>query len=328
MRASGILMHITSLPGPYGIGAMGKAAYDFVDFLGRAGQRYWQILPLTPTGFGNSPYQSCSSYAGNPYLIDLDMLIEEGLLTKREVTACNWGEDMERVDYGSLCKNRLYLLRKAFARHKEQEDFGIFVAENKSWLYPYAEYMVLKDQNAGKPWNLWGNRGHIAHKEIEFYCFVQYLFHTQWEDLRNYAHSKGVSVIGDVPIYVPYDSVEVWSEPRWFSLDETLTPTVVAGCPPDSFSSDGQLWGNPLYQWDLLKKDSYRWWIHRLQAAAKRYDVIRLDHFRGFVDYYAVLYGAQNAKNGQPSFTKLNCPDGRHSILTLHRSALRYPSVM
>ncbi len=312
MRASGILMHITSLPGPHGVGTMGKAAYQFVDFLHKAGQRYWQVLPLNPTGYGDSPYQSYSAYGGNPYLIDLDMLAEQGLLTEAEIAACHWGDDPGRVDFGLLYENRLPLLRKAFARFRDtDESFAKFRARNDNWLPVYVDYMALKAQNTGKPWYAWkdelkycyrentGFSFHTTYEEIQFYCFVQYLFYTQWEKLRAYAHSKGISIIGDVPIYVPYDSVEVWANPQWFCLDETMTPTAVAGCPPDGFNADGQLWGNPLYRWDLLKADGYRWWIQRLQAAARLYDVIRIDHFRGFAGYYAIPYGAENAREGQ-----------------------------
>ena len=312
MRASGILMHITSLPGPYGVGTMGKEAYNFIDFLHRAGQRYWQILPLTPTGYGDSPYQSCSAFAGNYYLIDLELLVADGLLETEEITACNWGDDPLRVDFGLLYENRMGLLRKAFARYRDtDESFAKFRARNDWWLPQYVDYMGLKDLNGGKPWYQWEDSlkyyyrdncsisFHIPYEEIQFHCFVQYLFHTQWEKLRAYAHSKGISIIGDVPIYVPYDSVDVWADPRWFALDETLTPTKVAGCPPDYFSQDGQLWGNPLYRWDLLKETGYLWWIQRLRAAAKRYDVIRIDHFRGFAGYYAIPYGAENARGGQ-----------------------------
>lgn len=312
MRASGILMHITSLPGPYGVGTMGKESYKFIDFLEKAGQRYWQILPLTPTGYGDSPYQSYSTFAGNHYLIDLDLLVEEGLLLPEEITACNWGDDPAKVDFGLLYENRMGLLRKAFSRYKDtDESFAKFRARNDWWLPPYTDYMSLKSQNGGKPWYQWedslkyayrekpGFAFHIPYDEIQFHCFVQYLFDRQWNALREYAHKKGVSIIGDVPIYVPYDSVDVWSNPQWFELDETLTPTAVAGCPPDYFNEDGQLWGNPLYRWDLLKKDGYRWWIQRLQAAAKRYDAIRIDHFRGFAGYYAIAFGDETAKNGK-----------------------------
>ena len=312
MRASGILMHITSLPGPYGVGTMGKESYKFIDFLANAGQKYWQILPLTPTGYGDSPYQSYSTFAGNHYLIDLDLLAEEGLLETAEITACNWGDDPNKVDFGLLYENRMGLLRKAFSRHQDtDESFAKFRARNDWWLPPYVDYMGLKAQNSGKPWYQWEDSlkycyrenasftFHISYEEIQFHCFVQYLFDRQWNALREYAHSKGIAIIGDVPIYVPYDSVDVWSNPQWFALDETLTPTAVAGCPPDYFNEDGQLWGNPLYRWDSLKNDGYLWWIQRLQAAAKRYDVIRIDHFRGFAGYYTIPYGAESARKGE-----------------------------
>ena len=312
LRGSGILMHITSLPGSYGVGTFGKEAYKFVDFLQKAGQRYWQVLPLTPTGYGDSPYLSCSTYAGNPYLIDLDLLAEQGLLETREITACNWGNDPRRVDFGLLYENRMDLLRKAFARYQDtDESFAKFRARNDGWLPEFAHYMALKDQYDGKPWYEWPDA--IKHRqidamnesflelsyEIRFYCFVQYLFEEQWNALREYAHSKGVSIIGDVPIYVPYDSVEVWSNSWLFQLDENLTPTAVAGCPPDYFNENGQLWGNPLYRWDVHKKDGYRWWLQRLQGAARWYDVIRIDHFRAFAGYYAIPYGEETAKNGR-----------------------------
>ena len=311
MRASGILMHITSLPSPHGVGTMGKEAYRFVDFLHAAGQRYWQILPLTPTGYGDSPYQSCSAFAGNPYLIDLDLLAQEGLLTDAEIAACNWGDDLGRVDFGLLYENRMGLLRKAYTRFRENEEFSEFIFQNESWLPEFVHYMALKERYDGKPWYEWPDD--IKHRELmevnesfrevsdtaRFHCFVQFLFDRQWNALREYAHSKGVSIIGDVPIYVPYDSVEVWSEPGLFQLDESLTPRAVAGCPPDYFNENGQLWGNPLYRWDVMQEDGYRWWIHRLQGAAKRYDVIRIDHFRAFAGYYAIPFGEETAKNGQ-----------------------------
>ena len=312
MRASGILMHLTSLPGPYGVGTMGKTAYSFIDFLEKSGQRYWQILPLTPTGYGDSPYQSCSAFAGNPYLIDLDMLAREGLLEEKEIAERNWGDDPEKVDFGLLYENRLGLLRKAYGRYEDKDEaFTRFRAENDWWLPQYADFMALKDQTGGKPWYQWEdaikycyreNSGiaiHAPYEEIQFYCFVQFLFARQWDALREYAHSKGISIIGDVPIYVPYDSVEVWSDPWLFQLDESLTPTAVAGCPPDYFNENGQLWGNPLYRWDVHKNDGYRWWIRRLQAAATRYDVVRIDHFRAFAGYYAIPFGDETAKNGK-----------------------------
>ncbi len=311
MRASGILMHITSLPGPYGVGTMGKEAYQFIDFLHKAGQRYWQVLPLTPTGYGDSPYQSCSTYAGNHYLIDLDTLVEEGLLLPEEIAACNWGDDPHRVDFGLLFQNRMGLLRKAFARYRDTDEaFAKFRARNDSWLPEYVYYMAMKERLGGKPWYEWPDAlkhretnafnescRELAH-EIPFHCFVQFLFHRQWNALREYAHSKGISIIGDVPIYVPYDSVDVWANPHLFCLDETLTPTAVAGCPPDGFNEDGQLWGNPLYRWDVHKKDGYKWWLQRLGGAVARYDMLRIDHFRGFADFYAVPFGAENARSG------------------------------
>ena len=311
MRGSGILMHITSLPSPYGVGTMGKESYQFIDFLAKAGQRYWQVLPVTPTGYGDSPYQSCSTYAGNHYLIDLDMLVEEGLLKREEIDACFWGSDPQRVDFGLLYENRLPLLRKAYSRFRDTEEaFAKFRACNDGWLPQYADFMALKDQNGGKPWYEWENdlkffyrenrdvSFHADYEEIQFYCFVQYLFYTQWEKLREYAHSKGILMIGDVPIYVPYDSVDVWSNPQWFCLDENMTPTAVAGCPPDGFNADGQLWGNPLYRWDCMEEDGYSWWLRRLKAAAMRYDVIRIDHFRGFAGYYTIPFGEETARNG------------------------------
>lgn len=311
MRASGILMHLTSLPGPYGVGTMGREAYSFIDFLEKSSQRYWQVLPLTPTGYGDSPYQSCSAFAGNPYLIDLEFLVEDGLLQPDEIAACNWGDDPGRVDFGLLYENRLGLLRKAYARFHEDEAFSEFCFRNESWLPEFAHFMALKERYDGKPWYEWPNA--IKHrdltevnesfrelsKEIGFYCFVQFLFDRQWNALREYAHSKGVSIIGDVPIYVPYDSVEVWSDSWLFQLDENLTPRAVAGCPPDYFNENGQLWGNPLYRWDVHKNDGYRWWIRRLQAAATRYDVVRIDHFRAFAGYYAIPFGEETAKNGK-----------------------------
>lgn len=311
MRESGILMHITSLPGPYGIGTMGREAFEFVDFLEAAGQSCWQLLPLTPTGYGDSPYQSCSAYAGNHYLIDLSDLIGQGLLTEEEVDTVNWCSRENRVDYGILYQNRLRILEKAYSRFEKQEELDEFCRRHSSWLSDFALFMALKDDYQGKPWyqwpeelktrqpdGIWQARRRLQDK-IRFYSFVQYLFDTQWQALRRYAHENGVSIIGDVPIYVPLDSADVWSDPELFQLDETLTPTAVAGVPPDGFSEDGQLWGNPLYQWPLHKKDGYGWWIRRLSAAGKRHDIIRLDHFRAFEAYWSVPYGDETAKNGK-----------------------------
>ena len=311
MRGSGILMHITSLPSPYGVGTMGKESYRFVDFLQRAGQQYWQILPVTPTGFGDSPYQSCSAFAGNPYLIDLDMLVADGLLKKSEVKKIRWSDTPDRVDFGRLYHHRPDVLRLAWRRFSRLEALEAFCHANDGWIWDYAMFMALKQQHGGKPWYQWEEKlkfrddaaltdaWHILKEEIDFHCFVQYLFHTQWEALRDYAHEKGVKIIGDVPIYVPLDSAEVWSNPRLFWLDEKLDPVAVAGCPPDGFTADGQLWGNPLYRWEAHKAEGFRWWVQRMAAAGRRYDLVRLDHFRGFESYWAVPYGDQTAKGGK-----------------------------
>ncbi len=310
MRQSGILMHLTSLPGPFGVGTMGKPAFDFVDFLSRAGQSLWQILPLSPTGYGDSPYQSCSAYAGNHYLIDLHILMRQGLLEEQEVTSVVWNETEDRVDYGKLYENRLFVLKKAFARFTDWEGLEVFCRDNSHWLPDFALFMAIKDDRNGQPWYnwpeelklrqpdaLWNIRQRLK-EEVRFYSFLQYLFEQQWKALLSYAHEKGISVIGDVPIYVPLDSVDVWSNPELFRLDSDLNPEAVAGVPPDGFSADGQLWGNPLYRWEAHKKENYNWWLRRLGAAGTRYDIVRLDHFRAFEAYWSVPYGDKTAKNG------------------------------
>ena len=302
-------MHITSLPGPYGVGTMGKQAFAFVDFLKKAGQSHWQILPLTPTGYGDSPYQSCSAFAGNHYLIDLDILAQAGLLQREELESLNCGDGS--VDFGRLYETRLAILRVAFSRFADDGALDAFCRENSSWLPDFALYMALKEENGGMPWyqwetalkhrdpdGLWNARKRLA-EQIRFYSFVQYLFYSQWTALLDYAHENGIRIIGDVPIYVPLDSVEVWSDPELFQLDEELAPTAVAGCPPDAFTQDGQLWGNPLYRWDTMKKDGYRWWLRRLAAAGRIYDVVRLDHFRGFEAYWSVPAGDATARGGK-----------------------------
>ncbi|MBP3305008.1 MAG: 4-alpha-glucanotransferase [Oscillospiraceae bacterium] len=311
MREGGILMHITSLPGAYGVGTMGKQAFAFVDFLKRAGQHCWQILPLTPTGYGDSPYQSCSAYAGNLYLIDLDTLIEEGLLKQEEVSAIDWGWRADKVDFGILYQNRTKVLRIAYSRFEGGEGFDAFCRENSGWLPDFALFMALKAKHQGTPWYNWEdplkfrnpdavwNARQELREEIRFYSFVQFVFYNQWNALRAYAHENNIRIIGDVPIYVPYDSADVWSSPEYFQLNERLDPVAVAGCPPDAFSDDGQLWGNPLYRWDKLAQDGYSWWVHRLAAAEKLYDVVRMDHFRGFEAYWAVPYGDSTARGGR-----------------------------
>ena len=310
MRKSGILMHISSLPNAYGIGSMGKCAYEFVDFLSEAGQTYWQVLPLCPTGYGDSPYQSFSTFAGNHYLIDLDLLMEEGLLKREEVDAVNWGRDENRVDFGCLYENRLPLLRLAYERFQPDAAYEAFVADNADWLEDYALFMALKAKFRGSPWQNWPvgllmrlPEGMKSSREalgdtVGLHCFLQFQFYRQWSALRSYAASKGIQIIGDVPIYVPLDSADVWANPHLFQLDESCRPKLVAGCPPDSFSADGQLWGNPLYDWDRMKETGYDWWIRRLAAAARMYDVVRLDHFRGFESYWAIPAEDRTAAGG------------------------------
>lgn len=311
MRESGILMHITSLPGPYGIGTMGKRAYDFVDFLEEAGQSYWQILPLTPTGYGDSPYQSFSACAGNHYLIDLDTLVEEGLLKTEEIEAVNWGSDETLVDFGTMYRERSKVLKLACDRFVPDADYAAFVAENENWLADYAIFMALKEEYDGKTWLNWEEslKNHDAaaleekRKEkqdaVKLQYFLQYIFDKQWKALRGYANEKGIRIIGDVPIYVPLDSADVWASPELFQLDEHRRPEVVAGCPPDAFTADGQLWGNPIYDWKKMEDTDYAWWIRRLKAAEKLYDVVRIDHFRGFESYWAVPAGDDTARNGK-----------------------------
>ena len=304
-------MHITSLPGPYGVGTMGRHAFGFVDFLKKSGQSYWQILPLNPTGYGDSPYQSCSTFAGNHYLIDLDLLVEEGLLKKKELEHITWNLSETKVSFGLLYENRLKVLRLAYDRFQDRKALDAFCKENSAWLPDFAIFMAIKTKMGGKPWYEWEDglkfrkpaamekaAGELA-EEVRFYCFIQYLFFRQWKALRTYAHSQGVRIIGDVPIYVPYDSVDVWTNPGQFRLDESLNPVAVAGCPPDGFTEDGQLWGNPLYRWDVMEADGFAWWIQRLAAAGELYDVVRLDHFRGLESYWSVPYGDKTARNGK-----------------------------
>ena len=310
MRKSGILMHLSSLPGPYGIGTMGKAAREFVDFLAAAGQKCWQILPLSPTGFGNSPYQSFSTFAGNPYLIDLDLLIEDGLLRREEVQEVFWGENPRKVDFGALYDSRRKVLRTAFSRFVPDGDYERFCGENSGWLGDYALFMALKDRENGADWLRWERplrmrepgaletARQALREEMELHEFLQYVFSRQWEKLHAYAAQKGIEIIGDVPIYVPLDSADVWAAPELFRLDENRRPTAVAGVPPDAFTADGQLWGNPLYDWEAMERTGYRWWLRRLSAASSRYDTIRLDHFRGFESYWSVPAGEPTARGG------------------------------
>ena len=313
-RSSGILMPMSSLPSPYGIGTMGRCAYRFVDFLQKAGQKYWQLLPLGPTSYGDSPYASFSTFAGNPYFIDLDMLVREGLLKKKELEGVCWGTDAERVDYGAIYYSRFRVLRHAFERGREKlaGEVAAFRAENASWLENYALYMAVKAHFGMKSWTEWEDEdirlrrpdaleryGRELRDDVDFYVFLQFLFFRQWFALKEYAHAKGVSFIGDIPIYVALDSADVWSEPKYFQLDDSGVPKEVAGVPPDAFTDEGQLWGNPLYDYDEMRKDGFGWWIRRIEGAKKLYDVIRIDHFRGFESYWAVPYGNTTAKIGR-----------------------------
>ena len=310
MRKSGILMHITSLPGPYGVGSMGRAAYDFVDFLVAAGQSYWQLLPLNPTGYGDSPYQSFSTFAGNHYLIDLDTLVEQGLLLPEELQAVDWSRGAERVDFGLLYRERTRLLKIAHSRFAETGEYRDFVRDNGVWLEDYALFMAIKEHFHGRSWQNWSvsllmrlpsvmeaYRQELT-DSIRFQYFLQYEFFRQWKALRSYANERGIRIIGDVPIYVPLDSADVWAAPELFQLDASRRPKLVAGCPPDSFSADGQLWGNPIYDWERMKSERYHWWVRRMKAAARMYDVVRFDHFRGFESYWAIPAGDKTAAGG------------------------------
>ena len=313
-RDSAILMPIFSLPSPYGIGTLGKEAKKFIDFLAKAKQSWWQILPVGPTSYGDSPYQSPSIYAGNPYFIDLDSLIEEGLLEEKEVKSVKWFTREDRVDYGILYENRLTLLKKAMERgfEKERKEIRNFLSENEKWLPDFALFMALKRHFGMKSWLDWEDEDirlrksesiekykELLKEDINFFIYVQYLFFKQWNDIKNYAHEKGIGIIGDLPIYVALDSVDVWASPENFLLDEKNIPTSVAGVPPDYFSAEGQLWGNPIYDYEAMEKNGYSWWANRISGASKIYDVIRIDHFRGFESYWSVPFGAKTAISGR-----------------------------
>ena len=304
-------MPVFSLPSKYGIGCFSKEAYKFVDKLKKAGQSYWQILPLGPTGYGDSPYQSFSTFAGNPYYIDLKTLIKDGLLTKKECKAYDFGEKEDEIDYEKIYRARFKVLKKAYDRFEKGKDYNDFVNENSYWLEDYALYMAIKDRNNGVSWKEWEAplrdreesalaqaREELA-EEIDFYRFQQYEFDKQWKKLHAYANAQGVKIIGDIPIYVAFDSADTWASPELFQFDENNNPTGVAGCPPDAFSATGQLCGNPLYNWEYHKETGYAWWIQRIAYCLKLYDVVRIDHFRGFDEYYAIPYGEETAVNGK-----------------------------
>lgn len=311
MRTSGILLPISALPSRYGIGSFSKEAFEFVDQLKKGGQKNWQILPLGPTGYGDSPYQSFSTYAGNPYYIDLETLIEEGLLTKEECDECDFGENLQYIDYEKIYYARFNILRKAYQRFIPDADFEAFVKENSFWLDDYSLYMAVKNSLDGISWSEWDEeikrrkpdamekkRVELS-DEIQFFRFQQYEFTKQWKKLKSYANENGIRIIGDIPIYVAFDSADTWANPQLFQFDEQGRPIAVAGCPPDAFAATGQLWGNPLYRWDYHEKTGYQWWIQRLGYCFTLYDVVRVDHFRGFDEYYAIPYGDPTAEFGK-----------------------------
>ena len=313
MRKSGILMPVASLPGKYGIGTFGKEAYNFVDMLALAGQSYWQILPLGPTGYGDSPYQSFSTFSGNPYFIDLEKLIEEGLLTKAECDKCDFGKDPGHVPYEKIYHARFDLLKKAYKRAnlKGNKKYKAFCDKNSFWLDDYALYMAVKNSFGGISFIEWDEpirtRKENALKEykakyseeVEFYKFLQFKFDEQWKLLKEYANNKGVKIIGDIPIYVAFDSADTWANPELFQINTEGFPIAVAGCPPDAFSATGQLWGNPLYDWKYHKSTGYKWWISRIRHCYEMYDMIRVDHFRAFDEYYSIPYGDETAEFGK-----------------------------
>ena len=317
-RSAGVIMHIASLPGKFGIGTFGKEAYEYVEFLYKSGMRYWQILPLGQTGYGDSPYQSFSAFAGNPYFIDFDILKDEGILSKAEYINENYGDNEEYIDYGLLFNIKYIVLRRAYENFKKSHNFLLkeyfesFKEENNWWLDNYSLYMAVKGKFNLASWQEWDDdikkrrpeaielyRNELS-DEIEFWSFIQFLFFKQWNELKSYANEKGIKIIGDMPIYVAEDSADVWSNPEAYLIyEETLKPISIAGCPPDAFSETGQLWGNPLYDWNYMEKTGYKWWIKRVEESLKIYDVVRIDHFTGFESYWEIPYGDTTAINGE-----------------------------
>ncbi|MCI9601491.1 MAG: 4-alpha-glucanotransferase [Lachnospiraceae bacterium] len=335
-RSAGILLSVTSLPGRYGIGCFSKSAYDFVDWLREAGQTCWQILPLGPTSYGDSPYQSFSTFAGNPYFISLEELTEEGVLTKKECQSADFGKRADDIDYEKIYKNRYPLLHKAYERSRisEDPDYVCFVEENRWWLADYALFMAVKERFGGAPWTEWAEDIRLRRDyamdyyrrelyfDIEFQQYLQYKFFSQWKKLKAYANEKGIQIIGDIPIYVAMDSADAWAHPELFQLDERNMPAAVAGCPPDGFSATGQLWGNPLYRWEYHKSTGYDWWMSRMWFCFQMYDVVRIDHFRGFNEYYSIPYGEETAVNGHwekgPGIDLFRCMEqrlGKHQVI-------------
>ncbi len=312
-RGAGILLPISSIPSNYGIGTFGAEAYKFVDQLVRARQKYWQVLPIGPTSYGDSPYQSFSAFAGNPYFIDLDLLIEEKLLTKKEVKAYKWGSEEDKTDYATIYQNRFPVLRKAFEKseHTNTKAYKEFCENNAFWLHDYSLYMAVKNHFNNKEWLLWEDdiRNRIPKavktyeeklkKDVDFWNFCQYKFYEQWNKLKTYANEQGVKIIGDIPLYVAMDSSDVWVHGRLFELDERKNPINIAGVPPDYFSATGQRWGNPLYRWDVMEADDFKWWRERMKANAALYDVIRIDHFIGIVRYFSIPATCPTAEIGE-----------------------------
>lgn len=313
-RSSGIIMHIASLPGKYGIGTFGKEAYEFGDFLKKSGQRYWQILPLGPTSYGDSPYQSFSAFAGNPYFIDFDLLKEDGLLEKKDYDSISFGENATDIDYGLIFVEKMKVLRKAYenSKSKNLEDMKLFEEEEEYWLEDYALYMAIKSHFELRSWQTWDDDirlripeavakyKELLSDEISYWKFLQYEFYKQWKSLKAYLNELEIEIIGDMPIYVAEDSADVWANPEAFLLHKkTLKPLKVAGCPPDVFSATGQLWGNPIYDWNYMEKTDYKWWVDRIRQSLNLYDVLRIDHFKGFESYWSIPYGDETAENGE-----------------------------
>ena len=312
-RSSGILLPVASLPSKYGIGCFDESAYHFVDCLAKAGQSYWQILPMGPTGYGDSPYQAFSTFAGNPYFISLAELVKKGYITEAECQKAAVGTDEKYIRYDVLYKQRYAVLRKAFTASgiESSPEYNEFVQKNQDWLPDYALFMAIKDSKGGKSYMEWEedirlrrSKAMVYYKnrlidEVHFYQFLQFEFARQWQALKKYANEKGISIIGDIPIYVALDSADTWSHPELFQFDDKGEPIGVAGCPPDAFSETGQLWGNPLYRWEAHRESGYSWWLARLRNCCEWYDMVRIDHFRGFDEYYAIPYGDSTAENGK-----------------------------
>ncbi len=300
-------MPVFSICSDYGIGAFSEEAYKFIDWIEKSGFEYWQTLPLGPTGFGDSPYQSFSAFAGNPYFISLDKLVSDGLLSRDDLSSSDFGNDVNHIDYGKLYNNRYPLLKKAFKNWCADEKYYEFEKDNSFWLEDYASFMAVKNEIDSSLWINWDEQYKFKRfsfndslkEEISFQKFIQYIFYSQWSELKKYANKLGIKIIGDIPIYVSLDSSDAWSSPELFQFDKMLNPTFVAGCPPDGFSKKGQLWGNPLYNWEYHKDTSYDWWKKRFSHSLRMYDGIRIDHFRGFDQYYSIPYGAPDACDGE-----------------------------